>query len=109
MMKRAIFPTEAAAKAYRARVNKAMGYPLRDVVRIGGGRHTQVHPTTPGPGWTIHHSELRKHPTKDEWAHLAIDPVTVVHPEALDAADSAALDAAWASATDLDASWDETK
>ena len=73
-MRKHITGTKADVLAYQALVDKANGYPVDDHIHVGGGRHVEVDPNVPGPGWTMHHDELREHPaTKGLFCHLAVD------------------------------------
>lgn len=56
----------------RDAVDTALGYPVRDGRHVGGGRHFEIHRSIPGPGWTIRHARVRKHPSRELYAY----PVT---------------------------------
>ena len=102
-MRRYITGTKADVLAYQALVDKANGYPSSEHIHVGGGRHVEVDPNVPGPGWTLHHDELREHPkTKGLFAHVAVD---VPEAGALSAAEHAELDEANATATELGEDW----
>lgn len=60
------------AETYQSTADKALGYPTSDHHHVGGGRHVVVDPKVPGPGWTMHLDEPRKHPSKEEWCHVAV-------------------------------------
>lgn len=99
MSEHVIFTVEAEGLAYQALVDKSEGYPTAGV-HWGKGRHVDLG-KTPGPGWTIHHDELRKHPEKAQWAHAAVAPTAgKLTPE-----ETAELEAKEAAAVELDATW----
>jgi hypothetical protein len=61
------------------------GYPAPDGIHVGGGRHVDIHPTVPGPGWTVHFDEPREHPSvTDLFAHMLM---SVPLDDVLDAAE----------------------
>ncbi len=105
-MSHATFPTEAQARAYQSAADKAHGYPSSAHVHIGGGRHVKVDPDKPGPGWTMHLDEPRKHPSKEEWCHVAVAVPTAeaISDKELGAAEVATLTEA--EPKELDESWD---
>jgi len=93
--------------------DKLMGLPRKGIHR-GAGRHVAIPDVyLPGaPGWTAHQNELRKHPTKDEYA-LGFDAETVAaladpaKRDKLEAGELSDLDAKEAAADELPADWDE--
>jgi hypothetical protein len=103
-----VFTTEAGAAAYQARVDKLLGYPSLDATHVGGGRHVELDPSTPGPGWTVHHGEVRAHPKDKRWAHPAVDPDVVPGKGTASAADIASLKADLAKAEKLGKDWTST-
>lgn len=62
MMRASVFTSEAAAAAFVADLDRALGYP-RDGVNIGGGVHAPAEQSR-----TLTHAIPLKHPTRDEWA-----------------------------------------
>ena len=72
-MRYTIHTSEADAKAQQARVTKLLGYPSAGRDSCTG---ELVNPDTPGAsGWTMRHSDVRKHPSKKQWATAAGDDV----------------------------------
>jgi hypothetical protein len=62
-----VFPALAVAEKFRDDISQDCGYP-RMGVRATGGIH--------GPGGiTTRHGEVRKHPVRNEWAHVDDDVV----------------------------------
>jgi hypothetical protein len=60
-------------EAYQQICDHLSGYPAPDGIHVGGGRHVEIHPTIPGPGWTEHFDKPRAHPSVlDLFAHMLL-------------------------------------
>lgn len=97
----------APVLAYQALVDKSCGYPSSAHVHVGAGRHVEVDPHVPGPGWTLHHADVREHhKTKGLFAHVAVD-VSAAAPLTLE--ERAQLLAANDEAVELENDWQPTE
>lgn len=103
--------TQAQCNAVGVICNKLRGYPLRDGVHVGGGRHVDIHQTVPGPGWTTAYAAVRKHPTLDTYAIPLGDDIVserALRGGRLTAGERTQFDAAASARTDLDDTWKES-
>lgn len=102
---------KAEIEAVQADVDKLMGCPCKGV-HVGGGRHAVIPDefATGAPGWTEHHTGIKKHPTRDDYA-IELDgevATALADPEKrkrLAATKLAALEAKHATAKALSADW----
>jgi hypothetical protein len=103
-MSAVVFTVRADATAYESLCRRALAIPHHRHRHIGGGRHVDVHPAIPGPGWTTAWSDVQEHPTRTEFAVAALDPTRET---AATTQERTTLETRYASRQTLDASWDD--
>lgn len=70
-----IFSSLVDAEAYLESCNRARLLPSPGR-NIGGGRHVRIE-DSPGLGWTNSFSRIIKHPKRNQWASVSLDPEKV--------------------------------
>jgi len=84
------------------------GFPRRGH-HVGGGRHAPIDDAPP-QGWTLRRQDVRKHPSRDEWAYPVDTELSKVRAERdaeLKATERTVLDTAITNAAPLPADWDD--
>jgi hypothetical protein len=96
--------SEGAGTVAQALLDRLVKLPAEGI-DVGGGRHVTHSPAPPGPGWTSHFADVRKHPDRNEWAVPVLDPATFANLSHLSGVEITLLTNRFAASVELDASW----
>lgn len=103
-MSAVVFTSRTDAQRYERLCAKAFSLPSKGR-HVGGGRHVPMTDDPSSPGWTIAWDTVREHPTRTEFAVIALEPS--VSNGRVNEQEKTELETRYASRETLDASWDE--
>jgi len=98
--------TRRAMERIRDLDSRLHGLPRKGHYR-GGGRHAPIDDVPPN-GWTLRQHDVRRHPSRDEWAYpidAELARLRAEQADSLDGGEQAAIDTALAAAAELTSDW----